>query len=216
MRIIRIAKKGTNNVEVFLDDGQALILSYEIFMKNGLRKDDELSESHFLVLKRENEKHIIKQKSYNYLGRRLHSEKELRLKLFKSKFSSELIDEVLSELRESNYLDNEQFAREFIEEKSKRSWGKNKIKSALISKGIESKIISEILEEEIDTSLEYEKAMELANKKIKSLSYKKLDYLKLKQKINAFLISKGFDFDVIREVMEKVNLSGEDNNENNY
>jgi regulatory protein len=210
MKIIKIAKKGMNNVEIHFDDGNALILSYEIFLKNGLRKNDEVSESHFSFLKSENEKYMIKQKSYNYLARRLHSEKELRLKLLKNRYNTDLIDEALDELKKLNYLDDEKFAYEFVEEKSKRGWGKNKIKAALISRGLQSKIINKVLDEEIDNALEYEKAFELANKKLRILSGRNFEVIKLKQKINAFLVSKGFDFDVIREVVDKLKLQKDD------
>jgi regulatory protein len=210
MNITKVAKKGTNNVEIHFDDGQTLILSYEIFLKNGLRRNDEVSESHFLFLKTENEKFQIKQKSYNYLARRLHSERELRLKLLKNRYNTDLIDEALEELKKLNYLDDEKFAYEFVEEKSKRAWGKNKIKSALISRGVQSKTISKILDEEIDRTSEYEKAFELANKKLRILSGRNLETIKLKQKINAFLVSKGFDFDVIREVLDSLEFQKDD------
>lgn len=206
MKIVRIEKKGASNVELVLDDGQILILSYEVFLKNGLRKDDEISESHFLLLNRENEKYKIKQKAYNYLARRLHSQKELRLKLLKGRFDKELIDEVIGEMNSLKYLDDEEFAREFINEKKKKSWGSNKIKGGLISKGISREIISNVLEEEIDEEVQYQKAFEFAKKKLKSLSHKNIDKVKLKQKINASLISKGFSFDIVRKVFEDINL----------
>ena len=56
----------------------------------------------------------------------------------------------------------------FIEEKSEtKFWGKNKIKSELIKKGISSEIISEILEECFSEDNEYENAKVTARKKIK-------------------------------------------------
>jgi regulatory protein len=211
MRIVKIAKKGINSVEVCFDDDQSLVLSYEIFLKNGLRKSDEISESHFLFLKNEDEKYQIKRKSYNYLARRLHAEKELRLKLLKNKYDINFINEVLDELRNLNYLDDERFSREFAEEKNRKAWGKNKIKAALIGKGIDRKVISKVLEQETDITSEYEKAFELAKKKLQILSGKNIDSLKLKQKLNAFLFSKGFDFDIIKEVIDNLNLpSGND------
>ncbi len=206
MKIVRIEKKGTSKVELVFDDGQILILSYEIFLKNGLRKNDDVSESHFLFLNKENEKYLIKQKAYNYLARRLHSEKELKLKLLKGKFDKELIDEVIGVMNSSNYLDDEEFAREFINEKKKKSWGSNKNKAGLISKGISREIISNVLDEEIDEDVQYKKAYELAQKKLRSLSYKNIDKAKLKQKINTSLISKGFSFDIVRRVFEDIDL----------
>ena len=77
MVIAKIQKKNDNNVIVLLDNDQKLFLSYEVLLKNGLRKGSEISESHFDFLVKENQKYFIKQKAYLLLGKRLHSVYEL-------------------------------------------------------------------------------------------------------------------------------------------
>ena len=92
MKITRIAKKDSANVIIEFDNGEPLFLSVEIFMKSGLRKNDEISEDRFLFLVRENKIFYIKQRAFRYLGRRLHAKSELKTKLLQKRYESDLID----------------------------------------------------------------------------------------------------------------------------
>ena len=61
---------------------------------------------------------------------------------------NDLIKIVLNDLKALSFLDDENFTRHFIEEKFKRKkWGSNKIRAALFSKGVSSKIIDEVMSE---------------------------------------------------------------------
>jgi len=86
MKIERVVKKDDENVIVYFDTQEKLFLSYEIFMQNRLKKDMEISEDGFALLIRENRKYFIKKKAFNFLGRRMHSYNELKLKLLRKKY----------------------------------------------------------------------------------------------------------------------------------
>lgn len=62
MKIERVVAKDDENVIIFLDDGNKLFLSYEVFIKNRLKKDIEISEDWFSFLIKENQKYFIKKK----------------------------------------------------------------------------------------------------------------------------------------------------------
>ncbi len=203
MKIERVVKKDDENVIVYLDNQDKLYLSYEVFLQNRLRKDMEISEDGFSFLIRENQKYFIKKRAVNLLGRRLHSYNELKLKLLRKKYEMELINEVLDHLREKDFLDDHEFAKQYTEEKVRlKSWGKNKIKSELFRKGIASEIIDKILnEEELSSS---ENAVVLAEKKLKTLSGRNYDRRVLSSKLYNYLFSKGYEYDTIREVIRKL------------
>ncbi len=203
MKIERVVKKDDENVIVYLDNQEKLYLSYEVFLQNRLRKDMEISEDGFSFLIRENQKYFIKKKAFDFLGRRLHSYHELKLKLLKKKYDKELITEVLDYLGEKNFLDDYEFGRQYTEEKVRlKSWGKNKIKSELYRKGIAAEIIDKILSEEEFSSSENAEA--LAQKKLKALSGRNYDRRVLSAKLYSYLFSKGYEFDTIREVIRRL------------
>jgi regulatory protein len=163
----------------------------------------ELSEDGFSFLIRENQKYFVKRKAYIFLGRRLHSSRELKLKLLKGKYDKALIEEVLDYLKDKKLIDDYEFAKQYVEEKIRtKSWGRNKLRSGLIQKGVSLEIIDIILDE-IDFSPEAN-AMALAEKKLKLLLKRNYDNRQLSTKLHTFLYSKGYDYDTINEIIERL------------
>ena len=80
-----------------------------------------------------------------------------------------MIDEVIEDLKKKGYLDDKEFIRAFVAEKSKfKNWSIKKIKSELIKSGLASKLIDEILSKEPSDS-DSENAMKLARKNMRFL-----------------------------------------------
>jgi regulatory protein len=213
MVIARIQKKNDNNVIVLLDNDQKLFLSYEVLLKNGLRKGSEISESHFDFLVKENQKYFIKQKAYTLLGKRLHSVYELRTKLRQKKYDVDLIQLTIEDLLNGHYLDDMKFAEMYSEEKLRlRLWGKTKLKSELMKKGVSSAIITAVLEEKFpEADEELNNASQLVQKKYNQLKNRNMEHPKLVKRLYAFLISKGYSYDISRQAIEKLfNLTFEE------
>lgn len=205
MKVIRITKKDEKNVIVWLDNDEKLYLAYEVLLKNGLRKDSEISEGLFSFLVIQNQKYHIKQRAINYLARRHHSVKELKIKLRQKKYDDNLIDEVLNELVESHLLNDEKFAEIYIEEMARiKLWGKIKLKSELIKKGVAPYIIDSTIEKYFPDEEIKSNAFTLAEKKIKFLSSKNLESSKLRQKIISYLYGKGYSFDECKDVVDQL------------
>ncbi|HEX3073725.1 MAG TPA: RecX family transcriptional regulator, partial [Ignavibacteriales bacterium] len=177
----------------------------ELLLKSGLRKGDVIDESLIEKLSRDNEKFLAKESAFNFLSRRMHSVKELETKLKKKKYSGEAIREALTELAANNYLDDEKFAGEFIKEKIRsKKIGEQKLKAELLKRGIKADIIERALSDNADKSDIEKNALLMAEKKMKSLAYKNLEKRKLKEKIFAFLLSKGYNFDAAKSIADKL------------
>lgn len=126
-------------------------------------------------------------------SRRELSKSEVLEKLKKYNLNSEQIEELLGVLKSQNFLNHRRYASSFTNDKFKfNHWGKIKIKTHLIHKGVEEEFINSSLAA-ID-SKEYEnKIIELAKRKMKVL---KDDNLFLnKQKVIQHLSQKGFETD---------------------
>ena len=205
MIINSITRKGERNVVVYFDNDEKLILSEDTFYNSGLRKGDEVSDDRYSFFVEQNVLYHIKQRALGYLARRFHSERELLIKLKSKSYEERLIKIVISELRKASFLDDKNFAIHFIEEKlKKKQWGKNKIRSALFNKGISGEIIDEIflnLDSEQD---EIDSALELAKKKFDKVKKRETDDRKVYQKVVAFLMSRGFDYNTSSEACNKI------------
>lgn len=211
MLIVRILKKGNKDVTIQFDDDKFLILAVEVFLKSGLKKGDEISEDRFSALIEQNKLFHIKQRAFRLLGRRMHSASELRRKLWNKDYEQKLIDEVIQDLKNNDYLNDEDFIREFVAEKTKsKGWSTKKIKTELFKRGIDNKLIDEMINGQPSDS-EIENAMKLAKKKYDQLIRKKLEAKELRNKLSAFLFSKGFEYDLIKDVCRK--LLNDGNNE---
>jgi regulatory protein len=205
MKIESIAKKDKRNVIINFDDNSELIINYEVFLKSGLRRGMEVSSDRFSFLVSENEKHKIKTEAINYLANRIHSEKELRIKLQRKKHPADLIDEIINELKDKELVDDYKYSLIYSEEKIRlKLWGEKKIKAELMRRGISNEIIVKVIEEKFSENNNLENAIELASKKLKSLSNKKLEKRNLAEKIYSFLASRGYDYQTSKEAVEKV------------
>lgn len=205
MNIERIISKDENNVVVYFDDNEKLIISKDVFYQSGLRKGDEISEDRFLFFIRQNQLYHVKQRALGFLARRAHSERELFLKLKKKNYADDLIKEVITNFHQVSYLNDYNFAVHFIDEKlKKKKWGRNKIKAALFNRGVNGSTIDEAFGEFEDEKNDLELAMELALKKLDQLKKRNSDPKKNYQKISSFLISRGIDFEICMEACEKI------------
>ncbi len=211
MRVIKIVKKDVKNVTIYFDNDEDLFLSVDIFYKSGLKKNDEISDDRFSSLIKENRLFHIKQRAFRYLGRRQHSTSELRIKLKQKGYETELINQVLDDLKMKNYLDDTKFAEMFVEEKIKlKLWGEQKLRSELIKRGINSETISDILKNKITDEDKLNNAIIIASKKYNTLRNRNLDNDVIKRMLISFLNSRGYNYDVIKEVFEILNI--EDDN----
>lgn len=205
MIVSRIVKKDARNVIIHFDNNEVLFLSVDIFYKSGLRKNDDISDDRFSSLIKDNRIFHIKQRAFRYLGRRQHSISELRIKLKQKGYETELINDVLDDLKQKNYLDDTKFANMFIEEKIKlKLWGEQKLRSELIKKGIKTEIISDVLRNIISDEDTLNNAMTVASKKYDTLRSRNLDDDVIKKKLIAFLKSRGYNYDVIKEVCDEL------------
>jgi regulatory protein len=204
MRVIKVVKKGKSDVTIYFDNDSLLFLAVEVFLKSGLKKGDDISDDRFSLLIEQNKIFHIKQRAFRLLGRRQHSSSELSRKLWNKDYEQKLIDEVIEDLQNKGYLDDKEFIRAFVAEKSKaKNWSSKKIKGELFKRGVASKLIDEILCER-RTESDYESAIKLAKKKYEVLLKRKLEPKELRNKLSTYLFSKGFDYELIKDICNKL------------
>ncbi|MDP3013643.1 MAG: regulatory protein RecX, partial [Candidatus Subteraquimicrobiales bacterium] len=111
-------------------------------------------------------------------------------------------DKILLKLAGENYLNDEEFTRLFIKERTElKSLGKRRIKAELVFKGIDREII-ETAFDGYNTEDEFEKALVLAQKKLNSLNG--LAKTTQKRRLSQFLLRRGFDFEMVLGLCRKL------------
>ncbi|OOF44574.1 recombination regulator RecX [Rodentibacter trehalosifermentans] len=125
----------------------------------------------------------------NLLSRREYSEFELRNKMQEKAFSEEQIEDVLAYCQQKNWQNDKRFAENYINSRSQRGYGVNRIRQELRQlKGISNDIIEETFEESrIDWG-----ALALVVLRKKFPNYGEKQTPKMKQKIWQYMLSHGF------------------------
>ncbi|MCK9163043.1 MAG: regulatory protein RecX [Bacteroidales bacterium] len=112
-------------------------------------------------------------------------------------------DQVIVNLISQNYLNEERYAKLYsISKFHQNQWGRIKIRYSLKQKNISEKCISIGLDE-IDETEYFDLCLDITTKKLKTL--KGEHHLTKKRKIISYLNSKGFEYEVINNVLDKIN-----------
>jgi len=128
--------------------------------------------------------------------------KEIEQKLYEMDMIQEAKDMIIMHLLENNFVNEERFAKSFARGKFRiKKWGKQRIIRELRFKGISEYNIKSALKEINEE--EYLKTLEnLAKKKFDSVSEK--NSYKKSQKITNFLLYRGFENNLVYEVVKEV------------
>jgi regulatory protein len=130
---------------------------------------------------------------------RCHS--EVRNKLLELNFRGIELEEAIASLIADNFLNEERFARSYTRGKFRiKQWGRRKIVAELKKKKVSDYCIKKGLQE-IDEH-EYGNTLKsLSEKKVAELKSEKNIWIR-KQKVQRYLIQKGYEPDMISEILK--------------
>lgn len=143
-------------------------------------------------------------KAEHYCAYQERSQYEIRNKLYEWGLWTVDVEEIISELIQTNFLNEERFARAYVSGKFNiNKWGKIKIKQGLKLKKVPEKMITRALNE-INADDYMQTILSCAEKKLRTISEK--DAYKRKYKLVTHLLSRGFENNLILVVLKDNNL----------
>lgn len=144
-------------------------------------------------------------KAEHYCAYQERSQQEVRDKLYEWGLWSAEVEETISELIQTNFLNEERFTQAYVSGKFRiKHWGKIKIRQGLKLKKVPDKMISNALKA-IDYDEYLQTIQDLALKKLPSITEK--DPYKRKYKLVSYLLGRGFENDLILEVLKANDLA---------
>lgn len=168
-------------------------ISYDFFVDLNLSCDEDLDFETYKKILRENDFNRCKNEALKQISYRARTSFDLKNKLKEKKYDQEAIDKVIQFLEDYDLIDDELYVKSFVNDKSKiNNWSKGKIMYKLKAKHINDGLIDTYLNE-ISDQEEYEKAYEAGLHKKESIDDK--------NKVYRFLASRGFSYDIIRDVL---------------
>lgn len=140
------------------------------------------------------------------LSKRAKSRGELRRKLREYRYESDAIEWSIDRLTELGVLNDEEYARMLVRSQlSRKPAGRRLLSGKLREKGIESQIIELVLDEMLEDRDTIADARKLALQAARSISDRH-DREVRQRRITARLARRGFDFDVIKQVVGELDL----------
>lgn len=135
----------------------------------------------------------------NYQGR---CKKEIYDKLNSFELDETDKNFIVGFLQEEGFINDERYCRSYVKSKlNLKKWGVNKIKLALITKGIDKEIVDNVISEIDKDSYKEELLNLLKNKKIEET-----DPYKRKAKLIRYAVSKGYFLNEVMECVEKLKI----------
>lgn len=190
---------------LFLDEEFFCGITEDTLVKLRLQKGMMVDEKALEEIAREE----MNNKCFNYavflLGKRNYFEKVLMDKLKEKEYDEEAITFAMDKLHQYRYLDEQRLTAAFINDKKRFSKkGPKYIASVLKTKGVDSELIRQTLEENYEEDEAFENCVSLLRKKIDYYRRKTQDTYTLKGKLYAFLAQRGYNGDVIKRSIEQV------------
>ncbi len=190
---LKLQKNNPKRINVFLDGFFSFGISR--FVGAWLKVGQKISEKEINELVQKDSYEKALQSAIHLFNFRNRSENEVRTKLAGKGYAEDEINKVIENLKRSGALDDDKFARDWVESRSaSKPRGRRLLAYELQQKKVNSEKIDEALQNLPD---EITLAIKAADKVVHR--YERMERDVFNKKVTAFLNRRGFNFEVIRD-----------------
>ena len=118
---ICLNEKKKNTYLVTTTSGDRFEISEDVLIANSLHKNKKIAETELNKILFSEKYFRVKEAALVLLNYRMRSKKELRLRLIKKGYSSNMIDEAINELEKKGWIDDEKFGLAFSKDQISRN-----------------------------------------------------------------------------------------------
>lgn len=193
---IETQKKNSDRCSIFIDGKFKFGLTKELVIKYGLCEGAEITEQEINKILHSSEKIKIMNRAFKILRYRQRSVQELRSRLLSIGYDVPLVDDVIDALVIDNTLDDERFARAFVNDYTNlKPKGNRFIINELTKKGIAKETIVRLLDKRNEEQL----IKEYIEKKAHNLD---MHDRKDRQKLLRRLLNRGFTSNLVYDIIK--------------
>lgn len=194
---LKLQARNKNRVNVDLDGRFAFSLAKLEAAR--LRLGQELTEADIVRLQETDSREKIHEHALRFLAVRPRSEAEVRDSLRRRKVSEALIEAEVSRLRETGLLNDEAFARLWVDNRAAfRPRSQRALRAELKRKGISAELSQAALAGASDEASAYRLAAQRARR------LQALPRPEFRRKLAEYLGRRGFDYEIAQSVVERV------------
>jgi regulatory protein len=197
---LRPTKRDPDRIAVDLDGSFAFALPATLVADERIDVGDLLDVDRVSALLAADQASRATEAALVFLGYRPRSEKEVRDRLRRGGYQQEAIEHAITRLHEWRYLDDADFARRWVENRTAhRPRGKRLLQQELRHKGIDGETARDAIDEaDLD---ETGAAEALARRRLPA--YAGDDPAAIRRRLGAYLARRGYGYDVIRIALDR-------------
>ncbi len=198
---VKAQAKRNDRVNVFVGEQFCFACRATVAADFGLHIGTEITASIREDVLREDDYQSAYQHAIELLAYRARSEREIRTRLRQRDCNDDVIDRVIARLNENNYLDDAEFARYWIENRTaNRPRGDRALRQELFQKGIDSSLIDEAL---AGADLD-QRALAIEAGRKRAGSFRGLPADTQRRRLAGFLQRRGFGWDAIGPALQEL------------
>ena len=203
---IQIDEKTASRRTLFLDGVYFDSVDADCIPKFGLRVGLEIEPEVLQKLIEANEEMRAKNYALQLLSDQDYSKSQMIYQLGQRGFGAQLIDTILEDLEHLGHIKDENFAKKWVVRRQRsKPKGKKMLKHELANQSIDKATVDRVLAG-IDSAEETNMALQLARKQAKR--YQSLPPQAAKRRLHGFLLRRGFDYETIQSIIERVLTEG--------
>ncbi len=201
---IEQCKRNKERVNIYIDEEFVFAIYMELVYRFNLKVNEEVDKEKLTEIAKVENLSKCKDSALKTIERSYKTEKEIRDKLLNKEFDEETVEKTINFLKEYTFIDDLKFTKMYVKDRI-RTQGRNKIKYALIQKGVNKYLVDEVLQE-LDRNDEEERALLICEKKYLSICKREEDDFKIKNKLIRYMLGRGYEYEVARNVVSKIYL----------
>lgn len=199
------AQKRAGYYNIFLDDKYDFSVTERILADFMLAKDQELTDDQIANLKKASANDKAREKALGFLSYQPRSIKEVRDYVIKNDIEPAVADDIIADLQENNYLNDQEYAKMFINNAIHvGSDGPRGVINKLVLKGVKPDVAQNALAE-----FDLNEFLPVGQKLIKPLVKKtsRLSQREIITKAKQKLMTHGFTNDLITELVNELEFT---------
>lgn len=194
-------KKYPRRRNIFLNDAFAFGLDEEVVLKNHLHVNDEITDETIQHVLLEEETARAKKKALALLSYRARSVAEIRERLCLKGYDEKIIENLIEDFLRVGLLNDQVFASAYVQTRMiQKPVSKRLLMMELKKKGVDEALAGQAVKAEYGAVTEFEVARSIIQPRLPR--YRNGNTMKIRKKISDILMRRGFDWEVIREIIQ--------------
>ncbi len=194
--------KTPTRCSIYLDNVFYCGLELETVMRHRLKIGDQIEPEKLDEIQFDSERVRALDKALSFVTKSKKTQKQVKEHLFSKGYTEQTVESVIEKMKDYRFLDDGDYAESYAKSYSKTK-GKKLIEMELKKRGISEEDMSLAIENIGDQT---ESAVLIAEKYLKNKQKDKANLLKCYK----YLLSKGFDYDVSKTVIERLGHNEDD------